>query len=110
MKSMARILKERTNKRSYLYIHGYSGSFLIDSDGIVTDTVKGESYSVNDGSFSPPPDITAFHHERLGKAYEGKANLYDLSLLDTALPHISEELLETYGEGIKTLEVYCGAD
>tara|TARA_R100001086_G_scaffold220278_1_gene137149 strand:- start:29 stop:322 length:294 start_codon:yes stop_codon:yes gene_type:complete len=95
---------------SYLYIHGYSGSFLIDSNGIVTDTVKGESYSVNDGSFSPPPDITAFHHERLGKAYEGKANLYDLSLLDTALEHINEILLEVYGARMKALEVYCGAD
>ena len=98
---------------SYLYIHGYSGSFLIDSNGIVTDTVVGETYSVNEGSFLPPLDmydVHDFHNQRLDKAYKDKANLCDQSLLENAFLHISEELTETYGEGIRTLEVYCGAD
>ena len=98
---------------TYLYIHGYSGSFLIDSNGVVTDTVVGETYSVNDGSFLPPQDIYGvhdFHNQRLDKAYRDKSNLCDQSLLENAFLHISEELLETYGEGTRTLEVYCGAD
>ncbi len=111
-------------KTTYLYISGFDGSFLIGSDGIVTDTVTNEAYAVfveedteeayNEdiseknilGSFSDAHDL---HNARVDKAFKDEADMDDMSLLAPALCNLNLEHLEKWGKTLKALEEHCNA-